>query len=92
LIAETTVSLHCEFSQVDNIYAVTISNPFDFIFVINEDSELQSYIEAAKYILDKGRIISIIPNFEKHPHNFFLIYIKIENINRHYPDSKKKYY
>ncbi|OCB78207.1 hypothetical protein B0A79_15475 [Flavobacterium piscis] len=77
------IDLHCEFFQINNICTVTIANPFDSTFVISEDLESRIYAQAAKYILDKGRIISIIPAVEKHPHNFFSAYIRVEQINRH---------
>lgn len=87
---EFLIDLHCEFFHTYNTYTVTIVNPFDSTFFINEDSESQSYVQAAKYILDKGRIISIIPGIEKHPHNFFPSYIRIEEINRHLSRFERK--
>jgi hypothetical protein len=81
--AEQCIDLLCEFSHADNFCMATITNPFDSTFVITEDNERQSYIQVAKYILDRGRIISVIPLIEKYSINFFRIYIRIEEINRH---------
>lgn len=81
--AEQCIDLLCEFSHTDNFYTATITNPFDSIFVITEDNERQSYIQAAKYILDQGRVISLVPLIEKNSLNFFRIYLRIEEINRH---------
>lgn len=83
------IDLHCKFSHVENFYTVEITNPFDFTFIITKDDERQGYIEAAKYILDKGRIVSIIPLMEKNKHNFFHTYIRIEQINRHLSRLKR---
>lgn len=81
--AEQCIDLLCEFSHTDNFYRAIITNPFDSIFVITEDIERQSYVKAAQYILDKGRVISVIPVSEKYSFNFFRTYIRIEEINRH---------
>lgn len=80
---EQCIDLHCDFSYADNFYTATITNPFDSIFVINEDDEREIYIQAAKYILDRGRVISVIPVSEKYSLNFFRTYIRIEEIDRH---------
>jgi hypothetical protein len=89
---EQCIDLECEFSFVDDFYTVKITDPFDSICIIAEDNERQCYAEAARYILDKGRIISIIPLIEKHPFNFFRIYIRIEEINRHLSGIKRNFY
>lgn len=80
---EQCIDLHCEFSYADNFYIAKITNPFDSVFIITEDNERQSYVQTAKYILDRGRIISIIPLLQKYSLNFFRTYIRIEEINRH---------
>lgn len=85
------IDLHCKFSYVENFCTVEITDPFDFTFIITRDDEREGYIEAAKYILDKGRIISIIPFPEKHVYNFFYSYIRIEQINRHLSRLKRNY-
>lgn len=77
------VDLHCTFLYVDNFCTVEITNPFGDTFIITKDNAREGHIEAAKYILDKGRIVSIIPIIETHTHNFFHTYIRIEQINRH---------
>lgn len=77
------IDLHCMFSCVENFCTVEITDPFDHTFIIEMDDESQVYIEAAKYIVDKGKIVSIIPLLEKHTRNFFPTYIRIEQINRH---------
>jgi hypothetical protein len=85
---EECIDLQCEFSRVDSLYVVKISNPFDSDFFITGDHERHSYTEAAKYILDRGRVISIIPIVQKHTINFFRTYIRIEEINRHLAKMK----
>ena len=77
------IDLHCTFSCADNFCTVEITNPFDDTFIITKNNARQVHIEAAQYILDKGRIVSIIPIIQKHTHNFFHTYIRIEQINRH---------
>jgi len=77
------IDLHCKFSSVDDFCTVEITDPFDYTYIITKDDERQGYIEAVKYILDKGSIVSIIPLLENHKHNFFPTYIRIEQINRH---------
>ena len=80
---EQCIDMHCEFSYVNNFYTAEITDPFNFSVIIKEDCERQCYAEAAKYLLDKGKIISVAHIVEKHPFNFFSIYIRIEEINRH---------
>lgn len=77
------IDLQCEFSHANHLYTAKITDPFDSTFVITEDYERKSYVAAAKYILDKGRIISIIPLIENDPLNFFRVYLRIEEIDRH---------
>jgi len=76
------IDLQCEFMRIDDMYQVKIIHPFEPPFVIMEDLEKQIYAKAAKYILDKGKIISIV-TLEKRPINFFHVSIRIEEINRH---------
>ena len=80
---EQCLDLHCEFYFAENFYTAEITDPYDLSVIIKENYERECYAEAAKYILDKGRIISVVPLIEKNPFNFFSIYIRIEEINRH---------
>lgn len=87
---EHCIDFRCKFSYVNNCYTVEIIDPYDSIFFIKEYDEAQSYLAAAKHILDKGRIISLTPIIQKYPLNFFRIYIRIEEINRLLTRLKKE--
>lgn len=88
---EHCIDLHCKFSCVDNFWKVGITDPFDYTFIITGDNERQVYIETAKYILDKGKIVSIIPSIEKDPHNLLHTYIRLEQIKRHLSGLKRNF-
>jgi hypothetical protein len=84
---ECCIDLCCVF-WCSNFYTVEITDPFDNTFFITEYYQQQSYAQAAKYILDRGSIISIIPVTEQHKINFLRIYLRIEEINRQVLKSK----
>lgn len=88
---EHCIDLHCKFSYLDNFWTVEITDPFDYTFIITRDDERQVYIEAAKFLLDKGRIVSMIPPIEKHSHNFLHTYIRLEQIKKHLSRLKKNF-
>jgi hypothetical protein len=88
---EMCIDLHCEVNLTDNLYTVQITDGTDMLhseIIIKDYLQNLCYANSARYILNRGRIISIIP-LEKYPVNFFISYIRIEEIHRHLLRLKK---
>jgi urate oxidase len=82
------IDLHCELSGTENCFTAQITDGFHSEMIITDRIKNICYAKSASYILDKGRVISIVP-LEKNSGNFFRTYIRIEEINRHLSRLKK---
>jgi hypothetical protein len=81
---ELCIDLHCEVNLMNNIHTVQITDGTDGYhsdIIIKDYLQNLCYINSARYILDRGRVISIVP-LGKYPVNFFITYIRIEEIQR----------
>jgi len=90
---ELCIDLHCEVGLINNIYTVHITDGTDGLvaeIIIKDYVQNLCYTNSARYILDRGRIISIIP-LEKYPVNFFITYIRIEQMQRHLSRLRKDF-
>jgi hypothetical protein len=76
---ELCIDLHCEINLMDNFYTVQITDGtdgFNSDIIIKDYIQSLCYTNSARYILDKGRIISITP-LEKYPVNFLLLTLEL---------------
>ena len=74
---------HCEIQITDQLYTAMITNEIHSDKIITAESLIECYTELAKYILDFGKIVSVMPTTETHKTQIFRSYIRIEEINRH---------
>ena len=74
---------HCTFENMKDSCIAEITSELRPRIIINESNPNACYREAAKYMLDFGQIISIMPVSEKHNTQIFRAYVRIEEINRH---------
>jgi len=82
---------HCEIQITDDLYIAVITNEIHPDKSINAESSTECYTKVAKYILDLGKIISVMSTSETHKIQIFRSYIRIEEINRHLSKSGRDF-
>lgn len=74
---------HCIFQNIKDLYIAEITSELRAPMIITYSNPISIYREVAKYILDCGKIISIIPVSEEHKIQIFKAYVRIEEIDRY---------